>query len=251
MVKLTSKQFDKLQETLELKKSALKQTDPLAIPIRKSIEVVDKKLKPIYENNEEAGTLKRTIVANTYYYLDSHDDVHLPGVFARSIDHKGLRIPHLHDHIFQLDAKVGKPMEISEKDLSWRELGIGRTGMTQGLVLVSEIRKSYNDLIFNGYLNDEIDQHSVSMRYISLSLAVNNQEDYPEAFSVWEEVYPKLGNKDKADEQGFFFAVKEAELSEISSVLAGSNPLTPTLKNEPETINLQEYLKKYNFNTNF
>jgi hypothetical protein len=254
MKKFTSAWYDKLQETLELKKSALKQSDPFMVSRETQKTYADKKLKPIYENNEEAGTLKRTIIANTYFWLDSHDDVHLPGIFARSIDHKGLRIPHLHDHIFQLDAKVGKALEISEKDLSWRELGQGKTGLTQGLVLVSEIRKSYNEKIFNEYLNDEVNQHSVSMRYISLSLAVNNEEDFPEPFKVWQEVYPNLGNKAKADENGFFFAVKEAELSEISAVLAGSNELTPTLKEEivieKEKATMNELMKKYDFKIN-
>ena len=35
------------------------------------------KSKPLYQNDKEAGILKRTVLANTYWWMDSHSDVHL------------------------------------------------------------------------------------------------------------------------------------------------------------------------------
>lgn len=239
MKKLSSKQFDKLQERLEFKMRMPSKTADVvdiipslaAYAINKSD--ASKKIPVTYENNEEAGSLKRTIVANTYNWLDSHDDVHLEGVFTRSIDHKGAEnFPHLHDHIFQLDAKIGETISLQELAISWRQLGVKKSGSTIALVAVSEILKDYNEKIYGLYLKDKVDQHSVRMRYKKINLAVNDADEWPEEFKVWEEVYPLLGNKKKADEQGFFFAVREAELFEYSGVLAGSNELTQTLKDQ-------------------
>jgi hypothetical protein len=73
------------------------------------------------------------------------------------------------------------------------------------------------------------------MRYINLALAVNDGESYPNEFKVWQDVIGKVGNRKAAEEQGYFWAVKEAALIETSAVLAGSNELTPTMgsKSEP------------------
>lgn len=277
MGKFTSKQIDKLHETLEFKQKEvrLKFSDPFSLNMGEMVEVekgltdengfltVDKKVKPIYENGDD--TLKRMIVANTYLWMDSHDDVHLPGIFKRSIQHKGLRVPHLHDHIFQLDAKVGRTVSLEEMDISWRQLGISKAGSTQALIAVSEVQKKLNEKIFDAYKDDEIDQHSVSMRYIDISLAMND-EDSEESFKLWQEWIGKIGNREKVEQQGFFFAVAEAELAEYSAVLAGSNELTPTLKtgltgnSTPEQTqvdeptqhkSMQELLNNYNFNLNF
>jgi phage protein D len=38
-----------------------------------------------------------------------------------------------------------------------------------------------------------------------------------------------IANKEVADENGYFFAVLEAELIEISAVVKGSNTITPTI----------------------
>src|SRR5690554_6703690 len=126
--------------------------------------------------------------------------------------------------------------------------------MTEALIAVSEVKRSLNEKIFDQYLQDEIDQHSVLMRYINISLAVNDKDNYPKEFEVWQEVLPKLGNRKTAEDKGYFFAVSEAALHEISAVLAGSNELTPTLGSpkgtptEPEITQLKaaDLLKFYN-----
>jgi hypothetical protein len=182
----------------------------------------------LYENNEERGILKRTIVANTYLWLDSHDDVHIPGIFTKSIAERGARAPHMHDHQFTLEAKVGNVMGYTEREIDWKELGVDLAGKTTSLLLESEILEDYNKKIYKMYLKGQIDQHSVSMRYVRVDLAVDD-EDYPEEYKVWKSLIDKIGNREKAVEQGYFFAIREAQLIETSAVIAGSNELTPTL----------------------
>lgn len=245
------------KDLLDLKKAAVKCTDVIGltpVPIR---EIDAVKSKYLYENNEGKGTLKRTIVANTYNWLDSHDDVHIPGIFTESIAQRGAKAPHLHDHKFELEARVGKPIQFFEKEMSWRELGQGKTGKTTALLMESEIRRSYNEKVYDDYKNDEIDQHSVAMRYIKIALAVNDEENYPKEYEEWQKHIKNIGNRQEAERKGYFFAVYEAALIEVSAVLLGSNELTPTLGNKsqppvsidvtvepPKSIQLLEALNK-------
>ena len=209
----------------------------------------------LYKNDIEAGVLERTIVANTYNWMDSHDDVHLDGIFSKSIGERATRVPHLHDHIFQLDARVGYTTGLFEKAVNWRTLGIDMEGATTALVAESKIMKALNPTVYEDYLNDRVDQHSVKMAYIGIKLAINDK-DFEEEYKVWQSVIDKLGNAEAADKQGYFWAVYEAKLFEYSAVLLGSNELTPTLTNkfqpgktteEPrKALDLDKLLRAYN-----
>ena len=183
-------------------------------------------LKGVYSNSEDK--LERTIIGNTYYWMDSHEDVHAKNCFAKSIKERQNKIFHLHDHEFKRTAKVGEPTKVYEKDLTWKELGVNQNGSTQALHMDSDIIKSYNNQIFDEYKNDLVDQHSVGMQYVKIELAVNDDE-YEEEYKLWQDNIDKLGNKDHATEKGYFWLVREAKLIEISAVLLGSNELTPTL----------------------
>jgi hypothetical protein len=224
-------------DLIAAKKSAIKIADVVVMQPTWIKDVNVEKGKYAFENNLEAGVLKRTIVANTYHWLDTHDDVHLDNIFANSIAQKVNKpAPHLLEHNYSLTAKIGKALSYREQEMSWRELGQGKTGMTMVLLLESNILKTYNERIYNEYLDDQIDQHSVKMRYIKMALAVNDAESYPNEYKVWADEIAKIGNRKKAEDQGYFWAQIEAELYETSAVLAGSNELTPTLgegKSEP------------------
>lgn len=217
-------------EIIALKKSAIKYTDVVSL-ISTYQEAVTKGKYP-YQNDEDKGILKRTIVANTYNWMDSHDDVHLSGIFSESIKSRGTKVFHLNNHIRDFSAKVGKPTSIYEKEISWRELGQGKTGMTEALFMESDIKKAYNSMLYDAYLNDEVDQHSVGMQYVNIALAVNDKDDYPREYEEWQKHIGKIGNRSLAEDKGYFFAVYEAKLIEVSAVLLGSNELTPTLGNK-------------------
>ena len=85
----------------------------------------------------------------------------------------------------------------------------------------------------------KIDQHSVGMRYIKVELAVNNEE-YEDEYKNWSQYYGSIANKERADEVGYFWIVKEAALIEISAVLMGSNPITGTLQPEKSIVESKE-----------
>lgn len=182
--------------------------------------------KSVFKDSETE--LERTIIGNTYLWLDSHDDVHAKGCFSKSIKERGDKVFHLHDHEFKIVSKVGEPLKVYENEISWRDLGIEKSGTTQALFMDSQIKKSYNENIFNAYKNGQITQHSVGMQYVKIDLAVSD-ENYEEEFKVWTDNIDKIGNKETAEKNGYFWLVREAKLIEISAVLLGSNELTPTI----------------------
>jgi len=217
---------------IELKKAELK-----TVKGGLSQLVADKStaIKGVFKNDE--NELKRTIVGNTYLWMDSHDDVHAKSVFTKSIKERKSSIFHLHDHEYKLVAKVGEPIDIYENEISWKELGVNKSGTTQALFMDSDIKKDYNPQIFNAYKSGQINQHSVGMQYVKIDLAVNDEE-FEEEYKVWQDNIDSIGNKEHAESKGYFWFVREAKLIEISAVLLGSNELTPTIaeqKTEADT----------------
>lgn len=208
---------------IELKKAEIKTVKGGLNAIVKSNAVV----KGVFKDSE--NELERTIIGNTYLWMDSHDDVHSKGVFTKTIKERGNSIFHLHDHEFKLVSKIGEPISVYEKDIAWKDLGVNKSGTTQALFMDSAIKKEYNANIFNAYKSGQINQHSVGMQYVKIDLAVND-ESYEEEFKVWSDNIDSLGNKEQAEEKGYFWLVREAKLIEISAVLMGSNELTPTLQ---------------------
>ena len=226
-------------EVLAQKKSIVKRAQgglSITLPVEPLAEFATKAIKPIYENDKEAGILKRTIVANTYWWMDSHSDVHLGkgddengrAVFTNTIKNRANKIFPTNQHDQSLDGKIGKTLAIYEAAISWRALGVGKTGMTEGLFADAQIEKERNERRYKDYLNNEIDQHSVAMRYLDIQTAVND-EDYPKEFALYQKYIAKVGNRQTVERQGFFFPVAEGYLAEYSAVRDGSNELTPTL----------------------
>jgi hypothetical protein len=221
-------------ELVAFKQSAIKYCDAQLPTAEEGQEQVIKALSTSTENDTESS-IKRTLIGNTYNWMDSHDDVHVDNTFNKSIGERVGKIWHLHDHEQKITAKVGIPEKIYEQEVKWTDLGISKSGTTTALFMDSNILKDYNSLMFNEYKSGNVDQHSVGMYYVKVELALNDK-DSVEEYKVWNQYINNLGNKKKAEEKGYFWAVKEAKLIEISAVLQGSNELTPTIEakdNEP------------------
>ena len=231
------------KEIIAIKKGALKMADSIDSQIQNS-ELVSKAMHT--SNEEDTDTeIKRTIIGNTYFWMDSHNDVHVDNTFKKSISEKGGDVLHLHDHIFQLTAKVGTPSKVYESTIKWTDLGVEKSGTTTVVMMETTIKSSLNSKIFSQYLSKDINQHSVGMHYVKIDMAINGKE-YKEEYATWLRYIDLLGNKEKADEKGYFWAVKEAKLVEISAVIKGSNELTPTIDTkdiEPSVDTQNEPLK--------
>lgn len=194
-------------------------------------EVISKALTTSNTDDMVKGVIKRTIIGNTYNWMDSHDDVHIDGIFSKTISERANKIKHLHDHMYMITSEVGKFDRIYEQKVQWKNLGVSAFGYTTCLMADSTIEKEMNARVFKSYLNNTIYNHSVGMWYVQLSLAVNDPE-YKEEYAEYSKYISNIGNRADVEKQGFFFAIKEAGLREISGLLGdGSNPLTQTLEN--------------------
>jgi hypothetical protein len=220
---------------IALKKAVPKHCDPSLDALTEKESVIATKIVTSTASDDlEAGVIKRTVVGNTYGWFDSHKDVHIPGIFTKSIS-ENKNIFHLHDHVYQLAAKVGTPTRVYEQSVSLESLGLNKTGFASCLLMDSDIKKDYNPMIYNEYLTKQVNQHSVGMIYQKLFLCIPNA-DYKEEFANWNTYKSYVINLADAEQNGYFWAVTEAKLVEISCVLKGSNELTPTInvkENEP------------------
>jgi hypothetical protein len=109
----------------------------------------------------------------------------------------------------------------------------------------SAIKDSYNKSIFQKYSAGKIQQHSVGMQYVKLAMCIDD-DDYKEEKANYDMYISHVINKELVEETGYFFAVTEAKLIEISCVIRGSNELTPTLGSKSEFDQLKEYLNNAN-----
>lgn len=215
------------QEAINIKKSAYKHSDVVNNHIIK--EDSENITKMLLDDEEQDNIVK--VIANTYYWLDSHGDVHVKGCFTKSIKENQGKIFHFDNHEHSFNSKVGNVKSVKEVNINWTDLGVQKDGKTICIIGETELVEDYNCQVYDAYKNNEINQHSVGMQYVNLQIAVKNPQEV-EAYKLWNEIYPLLGNPETADKLGYFWVVKEAKLKEYSCVLwQGSNSLTPTVKN--------------------
>jgi len=230
--------FDFLIENKDLliaqKKSALKTVDcgivvePVIVREKNSTNKAEGDNMP----DEKFTELKAVVIINTTNLMDSHCDVHLPGIWNKSLRENKM-IMHLQEHEREFEKVIadGKELKAYTKTFTWAELGYNYAGSTEALVFESTVLKKRNEFMFNQYINGWVKNHSVGMYYVKMDMAINDK-DYPNEYTAWEKYYPMIANKEKADEKGFFWYVLEAKCMEGSAVVLGSNFATPTISTE-------------------
>ncbi|MDV3814188.1 hypothetical protein CMU15_00385 [Elizabethkingia anophelis] len=210
---------------------------------------------------KDATTIKIIAVGNTCNYYDSHGDVSIDDSWNRTVKNtkEGL---HLQEHALKFDKIIADGAEVSYKveTRTWKELGFNYEGSTKCLVMYSTAHKEDNPYMFGKYINGKVKQHSAGLRYVNLVLCVNNSADWAkEEKENWDKYYPSIVNKEDVDERGYFWAVLEQKIIEVSAVPRGSNPATPTISVEPvadtstksdPSIDTPESVIEQNFNLN-
>src|SRR5690554_1162551 len=168
-----------------------------------------KSIGSITENPDEVRVFP---VINTTNLLDSHGDVHLPGLWKKSLQ-ENRYIMHIQEHEMKFDHIIaeGDDLKAYTKKYKWSDLGFDFEGETEALIFDSLVKRSNNQLMFERYKNKKVKNHSVGMQYMKLMLAINS-DDYPTEKEIWNKYYPAIANKADADAAGFFWAVKEAKV---------------------------------------
>jgi hypothetical protein len=181
-------------------------------------------------NTVDMSRLKISVVINTTNFLDSHGDVHIPGLWNKSVaDNKATGFYLLKEHSRCFEDVIGDGLKGELKLMSFNELGMKLPGVTEALIFSGDIFQKRNPFMFEQYMNKYVKQHSVGMRYLKMIVCIDDQ-DYPVQQENWDKYRPMVANGDEADKEGMFWAILEAQAVEGSAVLFASNSVTPTIE---------------------
>lgn len=178
----------------------------------------------------DLDSIKVKVVINTTNILDSHGDVHIKGIWNKSLkEQKNLYL--LQEHKMTFDKIITDEVTASVKNMSWSDLGFDKLeGETQALIFDANIQAKRNSFMFEQYAKGYVKEHSIGMQYINMFLCINSTEKYYiEEKANWDKYIIEVSNKQQAIDNGYFWAVTEAKIVEGSAVVKGSNYATPTL----------------------
>lgn len=176
---------------------------------------------------KDVDMTKRTVdvVLNTMNFLDSDMDMILPGAAKRSLKERGVdsnsvaKIKYLKDH--DMNQSIGKWTELSEKEINYKGQNLT---VLSGSVYLPETTKGQDQLI--DYQSGIIDNHSIGFQYENIKCIEKEAHGNSQQ---WETLCDQMINPDALGGKDYFFAVKEINLFEGSSVAFGANSLTPYL----------------------
>jgi hypothetical protein len=192
--------------------------------------------------DNEVDQIKVRAIINTTMIMDSHKDVHIDGLWKKSLKENS-RIKHLQEHEMKFDKIISDKDDLTAftKTYEWKELGYDIEGKTEALVFDSVVKQSRNSKMFNEYKNENVDNHSVGMYYVNIKMAINSDDDeYKEEKSIYDKHINDIANKDEVERVGFYYAVYEAKAIEGSAVPMGSNAITPTIQTSKKPIETKE-----------
>jgi hypothetical protein len=233
------------------KKATIKHADCVVYgSISNSVVTKSGAIKSISQDDFNlAEVIKAKIIINTTNILDSHGDVHINGIWKKTVNETKL-IYHLQEHEMTFKHVISDDVIANIEKYKWTEIGQNYLGITEALVFESIIKKERNPFMFEQYIKGYVKQHSVGMQYINLVLCINSTDKYfKEEKQNWDKYCPMVVNSQDAIDAQTFWAVTEAKLIEGSAVVLGSNRATPTqsISNiEPSEDDTQPTDSRYN-----
>ena len=245
--KTKSELFTYLKENQEdliyAKKSAIKEADSVSLgTIQIKGDVVSNKSNSDVDQTE----IKVRAIINTTMVKDSHGDVHINGLWKKSMQENKM-IKHLQEHQMSFKTIIADKEDLKAftKKYSWKDLGVDAEGSTEALVFDSPVKRSRNEYMFKEYGQGNVDNHSVGMQYVKISLAVDSEdEDYEKEKAVYDKYIDDILNKEEVKKDGYFWAVTEAKAIEGSAVPIGSNTITPTIPRKQEPFLTETQIKE-------
>lgn len=212
------------------KMSAFKMAD--AFGVRSSSDV-SYAVKSATTNPDLLNEIQVKAVINATNLLDTHKDVHQPGIWKKGLSESPPRF-HLQEHKMTFENEISKDFKVFTELISFKDLGYPRyKGETEILVFDSNIRKSVNEYMFRKYALGQIDNHSVGMQYAKMFFCVNSDSrEWKEEMDNWNKWYSTIANPKDMGSNEYFWSQTEAKAIEGSAVLGGSCWTTPTMSVE-------------------
>lgn len=238
--KALNKEFETKEEMFKELKSNLdliidKKKSEFQYSRDKGTAISCKSLNGIKLNDAEKASIEIDddyyyIVVNSTNILDSHEDLHVDGIWNKSVaDNQGKNYL-VTDHELEINNVVVRKehIEMFVATVSFKSLGYPYAGNTQ--ILVYKFRKdrvliqSVKDWLESG---DEI-QASVRMRYVTIEFAMDsNDPEFSTERKRYEQYKTRIANIEDFDYVYYFYVIKDAvNQRESSLVVAGSNHVT-------------------------
>ena len=176
------------------------------------------------------------IAFNSTRILDSHDDVHIDGIWKKTIQEKQFKNYVVTDHELEvLNTVVRKEyVEIFTAKVPFSILGKSYSGNTEILIYKFPKDKVQIPVVKDWLESGDELQGSVRMKYIKFLFCLDSNAPDDETFkSNYDKYLPYIANKDDFEYIPYFFAILEASNEKESSfVLYGSNQATGQLQKE-------------------
>jgi|SRR6476620_1229689 len=199
-------------------------------------------MRPIDVSKFDIEQQKALKLDDNYYYiafnstriLDSHEDVHIDGIWKKTVQEKQFKNYVVTDHELEvLNTVVRKEyVEIFTAKVPFSILGKNYSGDTEVLIY-----KFPKDKILIPTVKEWLDsgddiQGSVRMRYVKFVFCLDsNDPNDSEHKKNYDKYYDYIANKDEFEYIPYFFAITEASNERESSfVLYGSNQVTGQIK---------------------
>lgn len=212
------------------KKSAIKHSDGISFAFNPSVDK-ETSSKAAAIAADPTKLFVRSVI-NTTKLMDSHMDVHINGLWKKSIAESKDKYL-IQEHQFNFKGIISDEVTAMTRTMNWNTLGFNFDGTTEALIYDSILHKDRNPYMFDQYAKGRVKNHSVGMRYIKMFMCVNSPL-WQEEKENWDKYIDMVANREVAEESGFFWAITEAKDIEGSAVILGSNYATPTLRVEEQ-----------------
>src|SRR5690606_34619952 len=186
-------------DIINLKKAELKHTDPVMLFVKSGSET----------EKAEGGSVQVDIgstiypVINSCNWLDSHGDVHIKGLWDVSLKDQAGKLYYIINHDLMLGSVIAYPKNVEAyvQDVTWKELGYDINGSTQILVYKVLLTSATNKDFLEAVKERAPIQNSVRMRYISMTLCIDDtSDDYKQEKANFDKYIKVIANRKDAEE---------------------------------------------------
>ena len=175
------------------------------------------------------------IAVNTTKVLDSHSDLHVDGIWNKTVNEQQGKNYLVTDHKMELANVVVKKenVEMLVAEIPFSSIGKSYEGNTQALIYKVLKTDVINELAKEWLESGDDIEASVRMQYVNIELAMNSKsKDDTEELKRYDDNVNTIANKSDFDSIDYFWVVKEAKnIGESSLVLRGSNGATGVINN--------------------
>lgn len=178
------------------------------------------------------------VVVNTTKVLDSHSDLHVNGIWNKTVKEQQGKNYLVFDHKLEVEKVIAKKehVEMFIANIPFSAIGKDYKGETEALIYKIKKDKVTNPIAKEWLDSGDSIEASVRMQYVNIELAMNSTDknDIAEK-KVFDTYFDEIANKENFENIEYFFVVTEAKnVRESSLVVFGSNEATGIIENKEE-----------------